>query len=195
LASYAIEGAGPRNYLHAKRLMYSDEGAWNELLSRLARSVVRYLLAQIENGCQAVQIFDSWAGCLGPDDYRRYVMPHTKAVIDAVSPHAPVINFLTGNPALLPLLRETGGQVIGLDWRVDLGETWQMLGHDVAVQGNLDPVILFAPLPVIREGVHDILKRAGVRGYIFNLGHGILQHTPVEHVKAVVEMVHEYQHE
>lgn len=192
LASYAIEGAGSRNYLHAKRLMYSDEGAWNELLGKLARSVVRYLLAQIENGCQAVQIFDSWAGCLGPDDYRRYVMPHTKAVVDAVSPHAPVINFLTGNSRLLPLLRETGGQVIGLDWRVDLGETWQMLGHDVAVQGNLDPASLVADLPMLRERTQAVMDSAGGRpGHIFNLGHGVMPEVSVDNVKALVEMVHE----
>ena len=192
LASYAIEGGGSRNYLHTKRLMYADPSAWTAILQRLAVSVARYLNAQIDAGCQAVQVFDSWAGCLSPADYRRYVLPWTKAVIDSLPDGVPVINFLTGNPALLPLTREAGGSIIGLDWRVDLREAWDMLGTDVAVQGNLDPVSLLADLPTLRERTQAVLAAAGGRpGHIFNLGHGILPETPVEHAKALVELVHE----
>ena len=147
LASYMIEGGGSKNYVSTKTLMYNDEGAWRTLMQRLARSLVRYLNAQIDAGCQAVQLFDSWAGCLSPDDYRTYVLPYTKQVIAGVKPGVPVINFATGNPALLPLLREGGGQIIGLDWRVDLAEGWKTVGYDVGVQGNLDPVSLMADLP------------------------------------------------
>ncbi|HUG90249.1 MAG TPA: uroporphyrinogen decarboxylase, partial [Planctomycetaceae bacterium] len=192
LASYAVEGGGSRNYVHTKQLMYADSAAWDALMQRLARSLVRYLNAQIEAGCQAVQVFDSWAGCLSPADYRRYVLPHTKAVIDGLPADVPVINFLTGNPALLPLVREAGGSVIGLDWRVELGEAWRTVGHDVAVQGNLDPVSLLAERPVLRERTRAVLVAAeGRPGHIFNLGHGILPETPVEHAKALVEMVHD----
>jgi uroporphyrinogen decarboxylase len=192
LASYAIEGGGSRNYVFTKQLMYADSGAWNDLMSRLAASLGRYLRAQVEAGCQAVQLFDSWAGCLSPADYRRYVMPHTRAVIDALPPDVPVINFLTGNPALLPLLKETGGSIIGLDWRVDLGQAWAQMGYDVAVQGNLDPVALFADISVLRAQAQSVLDAAAGRpGHIFNLGHGVLPGTDPDHVKALVAMVHE----
>lgn len=192
LASYAVEGAGSRNYAHTKRLMYTDGGAWKALMERLTAAVVGYLNAQIEAGCQAVQLFDSWAGCLSPADYRTYVLPHTRAVVEGVTPGVPVINFLTGNPALLPLLRDSGGDVIGLDWRVDLGAGWETVGHDVAVQGNLDPVVLLSDLETIRERTQAVLEGAGGRsGHIFNLGHGVLPETPPEHAKALVEMVHE----
>jgi uroporphyrinogen decarboxylase len=165
--------------------MYRDEGAWHELMGRLARSVARYLNAQIAAGCQAVQLFDSWAGCLSPADYRRCVLPHTKSVIDLIRPGVPVINFATGNPTLLPLLSESGGSVIGVDWRIGLDEAWRTIGYDKAVQGNLDPAKLFAP----RE---EIVQQAGGRpGHIFNLGHGVHEHTPVDNVVALVEMVHE----
>uniref|UniRef100_A0A7C2K1H7 Uroporphyrinogen decarboxylase n=1 Tax=Schlesneria paludicola TaxID=360056 RepID=A0A7C2K1H7_9PLAN len=192
LASYAIEGGGSRNYVRTKSLMYCDEGAWKTLMDRLARSLVRYINAQISAGCQAVQLFDSWAGCLSPADYRRYVLPYTKQVIAGVAPGTPVINFLTGNPALLPLLREAGGDVIGLDWRVSLADAWQIVGYDVGVQGNLDPVTLFADLDTIRRRTHEILTDAAGRpGHIFNLGHGVLPEMNPDHVKALVQMVHE----
>lgn len=192
LASYAIEGSGSRNYIHTKKLMYNDPAAWHALLGRLAETVGRYLNEQIAAGCQAVQLFDSWAGCLSPADYREYVLPHTQAVIAAVRDDVPVINFLTGNPALLPLAREAGGQVIGLDWRVDLKEAWATVGHDVAVQGNLDPVSLFADLPVLRRRVQAVLDAAeGRPGHIFNLGHGVMPDMSPDHVKALVQMVHE----
>jgi uroporphyrinogen decarboxylase len=192
LASYVIEGGGSRNYLRTKSLMYRDEGAWRTLMERLSRSLVRYLVAQIDAGCQAVQLFDSWAGCLSPSDYRRYVLPYTKQVIDGVAGRAPVINFLTGNPALLPALRAAGGDVIGLDWRVDLAEGWRTVGYDVGVQGNLDPMSLMADLPTLKARTQDILNQAAGRpGHIFNLGHGVTPEVPPEHVKALVKMVHE----
>ena len=192
LASYAIEGGSSKNYLNTKSIMYSDSGAWRTLMERLSRSLIRYLNAQIEAGCQAVQLFDSWAGCLSPADYRAYVLPYTKMVIDGILPGTPVINFLTGNPALLPLLREAGGTVIGLDWRVDLADGWKTVGYDVAVQGNLDPVSLMADLPTLKRRAKAVLDGAGGRpGHIFNLGHGVFPDVPPDHVKALVEMVHE----
>ncbi len=192
LASYAIEGGGSRNYIHTKKWMYSDPAAWQSIMERLAMSVARYLKAQIAAGCQAVQIFDSWAGCLSPDDYRRYVLPYTKGLIDALPDDVPVINFLTGNPALLPLLREAGGDVMGIDWRIGLAEAWEIVGHDVAVQGNLDPVSLFADPDVLRLRAQDVMNAAAGRpGHIFNLGHGIMPDVPVDNAIALVEMVHE----
>ena len=193
LASYAIEGGSSRNYLFTKQLMYTDEGAWTALMGRLARAVGRYLNAQLAAGAQAVQLFDSWAGCLSPDDYRRYCLPHTKAVIDMITPGAPVINFATGNPMLLPLLAEAGGAVIGVDWRVRLDEAWRSIGYDHGVQGNLDPVLLLADRATIRTAAHHILELAGGRpGHIFNLGHGVLPQTPPEHVDVLIDAVRSY---
>ena len=192
LASYLIEGGGSRNYVHTKKLFYSDPSAWQSLMERLARAVADYLNGQIAAGAQAVQIFDSWAGCLAPSDYEKFVLPYTRAAIRAITPGAPVINFSTGTAGALKLLRAAGGDVIGLDWRVNLDEGWANVGHDVAIQGNLDPVALFASPKEIRNRVADILNRAGGRpGHIFNLGHGILPETPVDHVMAMVEAVHE----
>jgi uroporphyrinogen decarboxylase len=192
LASYVIEGGASRDYLHTKTLMLRDEAAWHELLSRLARAVARYLNAQIAAGAQAVQLFDSWAGCLYPEDYRRFVLPHTRAVISAITPGTPVINFATGNPALLSLLSEAGGDVIGVDWRVRLDDAWRTVGYERGVQGNLDPAALLADRAEIRRRAQDILDQAARRpGHIFNLGHGVLQQTPVDNVVALVEMVHE----
>lgn len=192
LASYVIEGGGSRNYLRTKSLMFRDEGAWRGMMERLARSLIRYLKAQIAAGCQAVQLFDSWAGCLSPSDYRRYALPYTKMVVDGVRPFAPVINFLTGNPALLPLLKESGGDVIGLDWRVELAEGWQTVGYDVGVQGNLDPLSVLADLPTLKARTKHVLDQAAGRpGHIFNLGHGVMPEVPPDHVKALVRMVHE----
>jgi len=192
LASYAIEGGGSRNYIGTKSLMYRDEGAWRTLMERLARSLIRYLQAQLDAGCQAVQLFDSWAGCLSPDDYRRYALPYSQMVLSAIAAQAPVIHFLTGNPALVPLQREASGQVIGLDWRVNLADAWETIGHDVGVQGNLDPVLLFADLSTLRRRTAELLEQAAGRpGHIFNLGHGVLPDTPAENVKALVQMVHE----
>ena len=191
LASYAIEGGGSKNYIHTKRLMYSDEGAWRQLMETLVNSLVIYLNEQIEAGCQAVQIFDSWAGCLSPSDYRRYVLPYTKQVIAGVKPGVPVINFLTGNPALLALQAEAGGQIMGLDWRVEMSDARTLLGPDQAVQGNMEPVSLMADLATLRERAKHVLDSAGPRGHIFNLGHGVFPEVPPDSVKALVEMVHE----
>jgi uroporphyrinogen decarboxylase len=192
LASYLIEGGGSRNYIHTKRLYYSEPAAWKNLMERLARAVAEYLNGQIAAGAQAVQLFDSWAGCLSPTDYETFVLPYTRAAIQAITPGVPVINFSTGTSGALKHIRAAGGDVIGLDWRLNLDEGWEAVGHDVAVQGNLDPVALFASPKEITKRVADILRRAaGRRGHIFNLGHGILPETPVPHVIAMVEAVHE----
>jgi uroporphyrinogen decarboxylase len=172
--------------------MYRDEGAWRTLMERLARSITRYLNAQIAAGAQCVQLFDSWVGCLGVDDYRRYVLPYVKQVFTGIVPGVPVINFATGNPALLPLLAEAGGNVIGIDWRVRLDDAWKTVGYDRAVQGNLDPLVLLADKAEIRRRAQEILDQAAVRpGHIFNLGHGVVQQTPPENAIALVEAVHE----
>ncbi|HEX8175033.1 MAG TPA: uroporphyrinogen decarboxylase [Pyrinomonadaceae bacterium] len=191
LASYMTEGGGSKNYIHTKRLMYLDKGAWHEMMSLIARALSKYLNAQVEAGAQAVQLFDSWVGCLSPDDYREYVLPHTREVIRNVRRGVPVIHFGTGTATLLELMKEAGGDVIGLDWRVQLDEEWERLG-DVAVMGNLDPVSLFADADFVRGQARRILEQAGGRpGHIFNMGHGILPETPVENVLALVEAVHE----
>jgi len=191
LASYMIEGGGSRNYQHAKSLMYGDSGAWHAMMSLISRALSRYLNAQIAAGAQAVQLFDSWVGSLSPADYREYVLPHTRAVIQNVTPGVPVLHFGTGTATLLELMLEAGGDVIGLDWRVNLKEAWERLGN-VAVMGNLDPVALFAKQDFIRGQAQRILELADGRpGHIFNLGHGILPETPVENVIALVEAVHE----
>ena len=151
LAAYAVEGGASRDYHFTKALMYSDPGAWDALLGRLARAVVRYLNAQIQAGAQAVQLFDSWAGCLGEADYRRYVLPHTRRLIEGLQSGIPVIHFATGNPALLPALAEAGGDVIGVDWRTGLDDAWRRIGYGRAIQGNLDPAVLLTTAAEIRR--------------------------------------------
>jgi len=191
LASYVIEGGSSKNYLHTRRLMYGDPGAWRTLMETLSTSLIRYLTAQIDAGCQAVQIFDSWAGCLSPADYREFVQPWTRAVIAGLPADVPVINFLTGNPSLLPLQADAGGQVIGIDWRMDMADVRRFLGPDRAIQGNLDPVTLLADRALMRRRAEEIINAAGRRGHIFNLGHGVFPEVPPDGVKALVEMVHE----
>jgi len=193
LASYIIEGGHSNHFIRTKHLMLHSPAVWKELMAKLADMMTSYLLAQIRAGAQAVQIFDSWVGCLTPEDYREYVMPYSARLIRALSKeNVPIIHFGTGTSGFLESMREAGGDVIGVDWRVDLDEAWRRLGPDVAVQGNLDPVALFGPVPEIERRVSDILRRAGNRpGHIFNLGHGILPETPVENVAAVIEMVHQ----
>jgi uroporphyrinogen decarboxylase len=192
LASYAIEGGASRSYLHTKTLMYRDVAAWRELMGRLSRAVAVYLNAQIAAGAAAVQLFDSWVGCLGADDYRRYVLPFVGQIIDNISPGVPVISFATGNPQLIPLLAEAAPAVVGVDWRVRLDDAWQMAGHDRAIQGNLDPAALLADRDEIRRRAADILQQAATRpGHIFNLGHGVLPQTPVDNARALVDVVHE----
>ncbi|MGH9873591.1 MAG: uroporphyrinogen decarboxylase [Pyrinomonadaceae bacterium] len=196
LASYIVEGGASKNYVHTKSLMYNDSGAWHAMMSLISRALVKYLNAQVAAGAQAVQLFDSWVGALSPDDYREYVLPHTRNVIGGVNPGTPVIHFGTGTATLLELMREAGGDVIGLDWRVRLDQGWERIGHDKGVMGNLDPVTLFANREHLRSQAKLILDQAGGRpGHIFNLGHGILPETPVDNVIALVEMVHEISHE
>ncbi len=193
LASYLVEGRGSRDYVHTKTLMYREPAAWHLLMERLVEATVDYVRMQVAAGVEAVQLFDSWVGCLAPDDYRSFVLPHMRATLAAIATAGvPTIHFGTGTAALLELMREAGGDVIGVDWRVDLGDAWTRLGADVAVQGNLDPVALFAPAEEIRRRVKQTLARAAGRpGHIFNLGHGVLPNTPVEHVRAMIDAVHE----
>jgi len=192
LASYAIEGGASRNYLHTKTLLLRDRGAWHALMERLARSVTVYLNAQIAAGAQAVQLFDSWVGCLGVDDYREFVLPYVQQIVRGIAPGVPLVNFATGNPQLLPLLAEAGAAVIGVDWRVRLDDAWDMIGHDRAIQGNLDPAALLADVDELRRRAGDVLDQAANRpGHIFNLGHGVLPQTPVDNARALVDFVHE----
>jgi uroporphyrinogen decarboxylase len=192
LASYMIEGGSSRNYVHTKTLMYSEPSAWNVLMQKLVDSIALYLNSQIVAGAQVVQLFDSWAGCLSPNDYRIHVLPHMHRLLESIMPNVPVINFATGNPMLISSLRGDARTVVGLDWRVPLDVGWDMAGADRAVQGNLDPTVLFSDVATIRENVQYVLSQANGRvGHIFNLGHGILPGTPVENVIALVDMVHE----
>ena len=192
VASYLIEGGASREYLETKSLMRREPTTWHTLMDVLVRLTAKYVNGQIAAGVQAVQLFDSWVGTLGPDDYREFVLPHSQALIRALAPGVPVIHFGTGTSGLLPLMKEAGGDVIGLDWRVNLDEAWARLGPAVAVQGNLDPAALLAGPEHFRSRVRSILDRAGGRpGHIFNLGHGVLPQTPVDHVIALVDMVHQ----
>jgi uroporphyrinogen decarboxylase len=193
VASYMIEGGSSRNYLRTKQLMYGEPETWALLMERLADMTSRYLRGQVEAGARAVQIFDSWAGALSPRDYRAHVLPHTQRIVASLQAlDVPVIIFGTGTSGLLDLLASTGADVVGVDWRVDLDRAWKRIGYDRAVQGNLDPVLLFAPRAEIERQVDAILEQAAGRdGHIFNLGHGILPQTPVENVQFVAELVHQ----
>jgi len=193
VASYLIEGGSSREFLRTKTMMYSETAVWHAFMEKLSRVLADYLVAQIRAGAQAVQVFDSWVGALSPQDYETFVLPYSQQVLQAAkAAGVPVIHFGTNTATLLPLMKRAGGDVIGLDWRIPLDDGWALVGGEVAVQGNLDPITLFAPLPVIKDRVLDVLRRAeGRPGHIFNLGHGILPNTPVDHVRAVVDMVHE----
>jgi len=192
VASYMIEGGPSHDFKHTKMLMYSDSGLWKSLMDRLVEALAEYLNGQIDNGVQAVQLFDSWVGCLNEEDYRAFVLPHMHALIARLKPGIPVIHFGANTAVLLRAMKEAGGDVLGLDWRVDLAEAWESLGYDVGIQGNLDPVVLFAGPGEIRRRAKAILdKAAGRPGHIFNLGHGVLPGTPVEHVIELVDAVHE----
>ena len=192
LASYLIEGGPSREFLATKRFMREERTAWDALLTRLADITAEYLNGQIGAGVQAVQLFDSWVGTLSPSDYREHVLPYSQRAIRGLVPGVPVIHFGTGTATLLPSMKEAGGDVIGLDWRVEIGPTWERLGHDVAVQGNLDPAILLSSTGEIRRAVAEILDAvAGRPGHVFNLGHGVHKETPVDHVIALVDIVHE----
>jgi uroporphyrinogen decarboxylase len=194
LASYMIEGGGSRHYVHTKKMMYSSPGAWQELMQRLVEVLAQYAAEQVHAGADALQVFDSWVGCLSPGDYCHFVLPQTRTLIQKLKrTGVPVIYFGTDTATLLEPMQETGADVIGLDWRISLDEGWQRLSYQCAVQGNLDPVVLFADWKTVRAGAEDIVRRAAGRaGHIFNLGHGILPETPVENVKALVDFVREY---
>jgi uroporphyrinogen decarboxylase len=194
LASYMIEGGGSRNYVHAKKMMYSSPSVWEELMRKLVAVVSEYAAEQVNAGADVIQIFDSWVGCLSVEDYRRYVLPRTTELVKALQrTGVPIIYFGTDSSTLLPSMRETGAEVIGLDWRIPLDDGWRNLGFECAVQGNLDPVLLFANWKELKSRAEDILRRAAGRpGHIFNLGHGILPETPVENVKALAQFVQEH---
>ncbi len=195
LASYLIEGGKSAHFVKTKKLMYGEPEAWHLLMEKLAEVVRKYLRAQIVAGAQVVQLFDSWVGQLGPDDYQQYIFPHVSKILkDIETTGVPVIHFGTGTTTLLPLQKKAGGTVIGVDWRLPMDDARAMLGDDVALQGNLDPTILFAPVPVIEARAADILQRMRGVGYVFNLGHGILPETPVESVQRLVDFVHEFRH-
>jgi len=192
LAAYAIEGGSSRNYVRTKGLMLEDPAAWHRLLGKLSERVGRYLAAQARAGAQAVQLFDSWAGALSPEDYRAHVLPHSRRAIElAAQSGVPVIHFATDTGGFLEDFAAAGADVIGLDWRVDLDRGWERVGPGFAIQGNLDPVALNAPWEALRTRADAVLARAGGRaGHIFNLGHGILPETPVDNVKRLAEHVH-----
>jgi len=194
LASYMIEGHGSRNYVESKRLMYHDPEAWDELMRRISRVLVQYATEQAKAGADALQVFDSWVGCLSPADFTRFVLPHTKALVaELKATGVPIIYFGTDTATLLPSIKQTRAEVIGVDWRIPINDAFEMLGDNFAVQGNLDPAALFAPEVEVRRQVRDVLDRAAGRaGHVFNLGHGILPDTPVENVIALVEEVRAY---
>jgi uroporphyrinogen decarboxylase len=194
LASYMIEGGGSRNYIFTKKMMYSAPDSWNELMRKLVAVTAEYSAEQVRAGADTIQIFDSWVGCLSVEDYRRYVLPHAADLVKCLQKTAvPIIYFGTDSATLLPSMKETGAEVVGLDWRIPLDAGWQSLGFQGAVQGNLDPVLLFADWREIRPRTEDILRRAAGRpGHIFNLGHGILPETPVQNVKALCDFIREH---
>ncbi len=194
LASYMIEGGSSRNYLLTKRMMYEERETWELLMEKLTDSLVAYLLAQVRAGAQAVQLFDSWVGCLSPADYRDFVFSFSRKIFQSLrAVDVPCIHFGTGTGDLLPLMREAGGDVIGADWRVYLDDAWEKIGSSAGIQGNLDPLTLMAPWSLLKERAKEVLDRAAGRpGHIFNLGHGILPSTPVDSVKALADFVHDY---
>ena len=193
LASYAIEGGPSRNFARTKALMYGEPTAWHKLADLFATVVSDYLTAQVQAGVQAVQLFDSWVGALSPLDYSEFALPHSQKIFDALRPlDVPTLHFGTGTTTLLPLMRDAGGDVIGLDWRVPLDKGWDLIGADRAVQGNLDPTLLLGPVERMLRGALDVIQRAGGRnGHIFNLGHGILPNTTLEHVQLLARFVHQ----
>ena len=194
LASYMIEGGGSRNYVFTKKMMYSAPDAWNELMSKLVSVTAEYSIDQVQAGADTIQVFDSWVGCLSVEDYRRYVLPHVTDLVRRLQKTGvPIIYFGTDSTTLLPSMKETGAEVIGLDWRIPLDAGWQSIRLKGAVQGNLDPVLLFADWKELKSRAEEILRRAAGRpGHIFNLGHGILPETPVENVKALCDFVRDH---
>jgi uroporphyrinogen decarboxylase len=191
LASYMIEGGPSRHFLKTKQMMYRDETLWRRLMGKLVDVLGPFAVMQVASGARAIQVFDSWVGALGPDDYVRYVAPYSRALIERIrSAGVPVIHFGTGAAGFFRELHAAGGDVMGVDWRINIDQAWMDISYRSAVQGNLDPAVLFAPLPELKARIHELLKRTGSRpGHIFNLGHGILPETPVDHVKAAVDFV------
>ncbi|MGJ5814079.1 uroporphyrinogen decarboxylase [Paludibaculum fermentans] len=194
MASYMIEGGASRNFINTKTLMYRDETLWRRLMGKLVDVLGPFAMLQVAAGARAIQVFDSWVGALGADDYVRYVAPYSRALIERIrSTGVPVIHFGTGAAGYFRELHAAGGDVMGVDWRLNIDQAWMDISYRSAIQGNLDPAALLAPLPELKTKVHELLKRTGTRpGHIFNLGHGILPETPVENVKAVVQMVREF---
>jgi len=194
MASYMIEGGPSRNFVKTKQMMYRDETLWRRLMGKLVDVLGSFGVLQVSAGARIIQVFDSWVGALGPDDYVRFVAPYSRALIERVrSAGVPVIHFGTGAAGFFRELHAAGGDVMGVDWRVNIDQAWMDISYRSAVQGNLDPAALFAPIPELRMRVHELLRRTGSRpGHIFNLGHGILPETPVESVKACVEIVREF---
>ena len=194
LASYMIEGGGSRNYVHAKKMMYNSPKEWDALMTKLVAVTAAYSADQVRAGADVIQIFDSWVGCLSVEDYRRYVLPHVTGMVKQLQKTGvPIIYFGTDSATLLPAMNETGADVIGLDWRIPLDEGWARLNHRCAVQGNLDPVLLFADWKELKGRAEDILRRAAGRpGHIFNLGHGILPETPVDNVMNLARLVQDH---
>jgi uroporphyrinogen decarboxylase len=192
LASYLVEGGPSRNHEHTKALMHGEPETWARLMRALGSLVTTYLRAQIESGVQAVQVFDSWAGALDPADYAHFVLPTMREVFEGLAGlDVPAIHFGVGTGELLSLMREAGADVVGVDWRVPLNLAWERVGLDVGIQGNLDPAVCLAPWEAVEHKALNVLRRAmGRPGHIFNLGHGVLPETPVDHVKALVEIVH-----
>ncbi len=195
LASYLIEGGHSNTFLKTKQFMVHEPEAWHDLMDKITRITKEYLLAQIEAGADAVQLFDSWVGALTPDDYRHFVLPYSSAILrDVAKTKAPALHFGTGTAGMLDAIRDAGGDVVGIDWRIPLNKAWKVIGYEKGIQGNLDPALLFAPQPYLKKQVESILEKAeGRPGHIFNLGHGILPGTPVDNVKYVVACVKEYQ--
>jgi uroporphyrinogen decarboxylase len=194
VASYMIEGGASRHFLNTKKMMYQDETLWRRLMGKLVDVLAPFAVMQVAGGARAIQVFDSWVGALGADDYVRYVAPYSRALIERIrSSGVPVIHFGTGSAGYFRELHAAGGDVMGVDWRLNIDQAWMDISYRSAIQGNLDPAALFAPLPEIKQKVHELLKRTGTRpGHIFNLGHGILPETPVDNVRAVVQMVREF---
>ena len=194
LASYMIEGGPSRNFVRTKTMMYRDETLWRRLMGKLVDVLGPFALSQVTGGARAIQVFDSWVGALGPDDYVRYVAPYSRALIERIrTASVPVIHFGTGAAGFFRELHAAGGDVMGVDWRINIDQAWMDISYRSAVQGNLDPAVLFAPLNELRVRIHELLKRTGTRpGHIFNLGHGILPETSVDHVRAAVDFVREF---
>ncbi len=194
LASYMIEGGPSKTFLKTKQMMYRDETLWRRLMGKIVDVLGPFALMQVASGARAIQVFDSWVGALGPDDYVRYVAPYSRALIERVrSSGVPVIHFGTGAAGFFKELHAAGGDVMGVDWRINIDQAWMDISYRSAVQGNLDPAALFAPLPELKAKVHELMKRTGTRpGHIINLGHGILPETPVDHVRAMVDFVREF---